>query len=76
MTKELADSIKQIMAVTKPDSILANTINQLVELVAEMRVRLVQIASGDYKACGVFAEDVARDALTKADALLEGLKHD
>jgi len=71
---ELADNIKLIRKTLLPQSAALATINQLVDLVAEMQVRLVQIASGDYKACGVFAEDVARDALTKADALLKGLK--
>ena len=34
------------------------------KLIEVARMRLVQIASGDYKACGVFAEDCAKDALT------------
>jgi len=38
-------------------------IDHLAPMMREVHMRLVQIASGDYKACGVFAEDVAKEAL-------------
>jgi hypothetical protein len=40
------------------------------ELLRQVHIRLVQIASGDYKVCGVFAEDVAKNALPAIDELL------
>jgi len=45
--------------------------NDLNTIPASVRVRLVQIASGDYKACGVFAEDLARDALPLIERLCQ-----
>ena len=39
-------------------------------LLRDVEVRLVQIASGDYKTCGVFAEDVARDAIPAIQELV------
>ncbi|MFA7278744.1 MAG: hypothetical protein WC100_01455 [Sterolibacterium sp.] len=42
------------------------THRQLLDAMREnawMKMRLAQIASGDYKVCGHFAEDVAKDGL-------------
>lgn len=41
------------------------------EVMEAVRVRLVQIASGDYRACGHLAEAVALDALDKINTILK-----
>jgi len=41
------------------------------EAIEAVRVRLVQIASGDYRACGHLAEAVALDALAKINTILK-----
>lgn len=37
--------------------------NKHTKAIKHAKMRLAQIASGDYKVCGHFAEDVAKDAL-------------
>lgn len=46
----------------------------IVAVLEEVKMRLAQIASSDYKACGVFAEDVAKEAFTKLTPVIEQLK--
>ena len=55
-------------SLTTLDTIIAKqkATEQVIEAV---RVRLMQIASGDYRACGHLAEAVALDALDKINAL-------
>jgi hypothetical protein len=72
MTQELSDSIKQILAFAAPDSGLANAINQLVELVAEMRDTIKYLEPELFEDGDNFT--LERAAAQKADALLKGLK--
>ena len=46
------------------------TTKDTLTLLRDIKWRVVQIASGDYKACGVFAEDVAKDAMPDINELI------
>jgi len=74
---ELADSIKLIRKTLLPQSAALAAVNQLVELVAEMREGIVDVADwAGYANGDANAKAAAEKYITKADALLEGLKHD
>jgi hypothetical protein len=69
MTQELSDNIKLIRKTLLPQSAALAAINQLVELVAEMREAFIYHKD----VVGILPASSSK-ALTKADALLNGLK--
>jgi hypothetical protein len=63
--EEVMDCMRYYATTKQPDVSLHQVAQQLLDTMREnehMKMRLAQIASGDYKACGHTAEDVARDA--------------
>lgn len=70
----LADSIKLIRRTHHPQSVALLVADQLVELVAEMRMGLRCSIGGSVGIEQLGNQRIIDDALTKADALLSGLK--
>ena len=48
------------------------TPERMAKVIGQMRMRLAQIASGDYKTCGHTAEEVAASALLEAEEIAGG----
>lgn len=71
---QAAQPVQRQRAVVEKDGSVTFTPTQQPQPVSEdVKMRLAQIASGDYKACGLTAEEVAKDALA---AIQKGTGHE